>query len=84
MRVDLRAVLSSALDVAVPPFSIESIARRATDQHRAERRTASHALLTIAAFVAIAAIGACGYSSAPTGRAALAALPVPAPAPLST
>lgn len=84
MPVDLRGVVCGALDVAVPPFTIERVRGRAATRLRVLERRRARSMLSAAAFIAAIALFAGGYAPSIAHAAAIAALPAPAPSPLAT
>jgi hypothetical protein len=84
MPVDLRGALLGALDVATPPFAYERVRARAHEHLGASERRRVRSVLPVAAFVAVLAIFAGANAPRVTYPAAVAALPVPAPAPQAT
>src|SRR5208283_1694723 len=84
MPVDLRGVLHGALDVTTPPFAFERVRERAAARLRTRERRRTRSMLSAAALVALIALFAGGYAPGVSYAAAIAALPIPAPAPQTT
>jgi hypothetical protein len=84
MPVDLRGALRGALDIAAPPFAFERVRARAQERLRAGERRRARSMVLVAAFVAVMAIFAGVNAPRVSYAAAVAALPVPAPAPQAT
>ncbi len=84
MRLDLRATVRGALDVAIPPLALERVRERATARRHLREQRRTHTLRSAAAFVAVVALIAASYSPPLAHASTIAALPIPAPAPLAT
>jgi len=84
MPVDLRGALNGALDVTTPSFAIERVRARAAAALRSRERRRARSMLSGAALVALIALFAGGYGPRAAYPPAVAALPVPAPAPQAT
>jgi hypothetical protein len=84
MPVDLRGALHGALDVATPGFSFEGVQERAAARLRWRGRRRARSMLSAAALVALVALFAGGYAPNVAQPSAIAALPLPAPAPQAT
>jgi hypothetical protein len=84
MPVDLRGVLHGALDVSTPTFAFERVRERAAARLRSRERRRARSMLSAAALVALVALFAGSYGQNVVQPAAVAALPVPAPAPQAT
>jgi hypothetical protein len=84
VRFDLRATVCGALDVVIPPLALERVRERAAARRRKKERRRLRTLRGAAALVAVLALFAAGYGPRIEHASAIAALPVPAPAPLAT
>jgi hypothetical protein len=84
MPVDLRGALHGALDVTAPPFTIAPVRERAIARLRQRERRHARSILSAAALVMLVAVFAGGCGPRVPYTAAIAALPLPAPAPQAT
>ena len=84
MPVDLRGALHGALDVTTPPFAFGRVRERAAARLRSRERRRARSMFSVGALVALIALFAGGYAPSAAHAAAIAALPVPAPAPQAT
>ncbi len=84
MPVDLRGALRGALDVTGPPFEMQRVRARVGARLRGRETRRARSMFSLAAFVAVVALFAGGYAPTAAHAAAIAALPVPAPAPQAT
>jgi hypothetical protein len=84
MPVDLRGALRGALDVKTPRFVFARVRERAAARLRIRETRRARSMFSGAALVALIALFAGSYAPSTTHAAAIAAVPIPAPAPQAT
>ena len=84
MPVDLRGALRGALDVTTPAFALERVRERAVARLCLRERRRVRSMFSAAALVALIALFAGSYGPITSHAAAIAAAPIPAPAPQAT